>query len=122
MSGLSEQEREVFDYLVNAIAERRLAPGVRLVETDLAETFDLSRGKIRKVLLALGETHGVRHEANRGAHVARPSLEEAQGTIASRLLIEPRVASELALRPASQRNTYCKKLSLHIGHEKDAVL
>lgn len=121
MSGLSEQERQVFDFFVNAIAERRLAPGIRLVEADLAEKFAVSRGRIRRVLLALGETHGVRHEANRGAHVARPSLREAKEIIQSRILIERQLVSVLVARGEDARHAAADVLNAHVEMENDAA-
>jgi DNA-binding GntR family transcriptional regulator len=120
MSGLSEQERQVFDYFVSAIAERRLAPGIRLVEADLAEKFGVSRGRIRRVLLALGEAHGVRHEANRGAHVARPSLRESKEIIQSRILIERQLVIELVAQGDAPRHAAADKLNAHVEREKDA--
>ncbi|QPM90564.1 GntR family transcriptional regulator [Pseudooceanicola algae] len=120
MSGLSDQERQVFDYLVNAIAERRLAPGMRLVEADLAQEFDISRGQVRKILLALGETQGVRHAPNRGAQVARPSLEEARNVMTTRLLIEPQVAASLSEQPEPQRREAVEKLRAHMELEASA--
>lgn len=121
MSGLSEQERQVFDYFVSAIAERRLAPGIRLVEAELAEKFGVSRGRIRRVLLALGEAHGVRHEANRGAHVARPSLVEAREIIQSRILIERQLVTELVGQGEEARHDAADTLLAHVERENDAV-
>lgn len=121
MSGLSQQERQVFDYLVSAIAERRLAPGIRLVEADLAAKLGVSRGRIRRVLLALGEAHGVRHEANRGAHVARPSLRESREIIQARILIERQLVTELVERGEEARHAAAEKLGAHVELEKAAL-
>lgn len=121
MSGLSEQERAVFDYLVNAIAERRLAPGIRLVEGELAEQFGISRGRVRRVLLALGENGGVRHEANRGAHVARPSMREAKEIIQARILLEKQIVAELASGSELQRHAASDLLRDHVRLEEAAA-
>ena len=118
MSGLSPEERQVFDHLVAAIADRTLAPGVRLVEEELAQAFDVNRGRIRKVLLALSQMQVVHHVPNRGAQVARLSREEARGVMDARALIEPEVARRVALLPDATRAPAVARLSAHVGRER----
>ena len=122
MSGLSVDERRVFDHLIAAIAERRLAPDVRLVEADLAQTFDLSRGQIRKVLLALEQTQVVQHTPNRGAKITRLSVQQVRGVIDARALIEPEVVQRVALLAPLQRGQAVSRLTQHIELEHRAVL
>ena len=118
MSGLSPEERRVFDHLVAAIAERTLAPGVRLVEEELAQAFDVNRGRIRKVLLALSQMQVVHHAPNRGAQVARLSREEARGVIDARLLIEPELAQRVASLPDAARAAAVARLAVHLAQER----
>lgn len=118
MSGLSSEERRVFDHLVAAIAERTLAPGVRLVEEELAQAFDVNRGRIRKVLLALSQMQVVLHVPNRGAQVARLSREDARGVMDARLLIEPEVARRVAALPDATRARAVSRLAEHVAQER----
>jgi len=101
-AGLSEIEQETFRKLVDAIAERRLLPGVRLVEDDLAGIFGVSRERIRRILLVLSQHDIVRLEPNRGAFVARPTYQECRDAFEARQLIECHVVHTLtALGPIS---------------------
>jgi DNA-binding GntR family transcriptional regulator len=121
MYGLSPDERRVFDHLMGAIAERRLAPGVRLTEAELAETFGLSRARIRKVLLALSQFQLIRHEPNRGAHVTRLSPREARDVMEARLLIEPEIARRAASVEETDRAAMAGRLSAHVAEERAAA-
>ena len=121
LSGLSPDERRVFDHLIAAIAERKLAPDVRLVEADLAQAFDLSRGQIRKVLLALAQAQVVHHTPNRGAKIARLSRQEVRGVMDARALIEPEVAHRVALLPKKERAQAVARLTTHLAQERAAA-
>jgi len=118
LSGLAPEERRVFDHLVAAIAERTLAPGVRLVEEELAQAFDLNRGRIRKVLLALSQAQIVQHAPNRGAQVARLSREDARGVMDARGLIEPEVARRVAALARAPRAAAVARLTAHLAQER----
>lgn len=61
----------------DAIVERRLLPGRRLNELELSRLLGVSRSAVRFALLALHHDGLVAFETNRGAFVARPTLDEA---------------------------------------------
>jgi DNA-binding GntR family transcriptional regulator len=85
----------IYERIVSAIFEHRLAPGTRLVEDRLAEIFGVNRSRIRAVLARLAHERLVRLEPNRGAFVAAPSPAEAREIFESRRLIEPGVVRRL---------------------------
>ncbi|QND55098.1 GntR family transcriptional regulator (plasmid) [Phyllobacterium sp. 628] len=86
------------DALHNAIVERRLAPGAKLVETEVGELFDVSRTVVRASLQMLAFEGLVRIERNRGAFVAYPSPDEARQIFESRRVIESEIAKCAAQR------------------------
>jgi DNA-binding GntR family transcriptional regulator len=88
VSGLNGRETEIFSAIHAAITEQRLLPGARLTEEELAEIYDASRMRIRRVLLALAHTGMIDLPPGRGAHVARPSATEARSVFSARRLIE----------------------------------
>src|SRR3546814_1590483 len=45
----------VYDMMVDAIIRGELPPGLRLIETDLAKRFDVSRGPLREAMRRLDE-------------------------------------------------------------------
>lgn len=83
----------------SAIEDGRLPPGVRLPEEKLARALDASRARVREVLALLANERLIDLQANRGAFVARPTIEEARHICEARLMAErtmARLASERA--------------------------
>jgi DNA-binding GntR family transcriptional regulator len=87
----------VADRLREAILDGTLRPGDRLVETDLAERFAVSRGPVREAIRLLAPEGLVVLRRNRGAVVASPTFDDVLEVYAARLTL-----GELALRHAVQ--------------------
>jgi len=85
---ITSKDTEIYQSIYDAIVEHRLAPGSKLPEDSLAETFGVSRTIIRKVLLNL--THGglVTSKPNHGSRVAHPTAKEGKEVFASRRIVE----------------------------------
>ena len=112
-------EAFMYDHMHRAIADRRLPPGTKLVEEGLAEIFDVSRARVRKVLQRLAHDKMVTLEPNRGAFVARPSADEARHVFAARRVIEDAIIRVVA---SGVRNAGIEKLrrlnqAEHQAHE-----
>lgn len=88
ISGLNRREAEVVAHLHAAIMEQRLLPGTRLTEEELGDIFQVSRMRIRRVLLALAHTGMIELPPGRGAIVARPSPDQARHIFSARRLVE----------------------------------
>jgi DNA-binding GntR family transcriptional regulator len=86
---------EIYERIYNAILEHRLPPGTKLVEERLAEIFGTSRARIREVLARLAHEQIVELFPQRGAYVAKPSVEQARDVFEARRLIEPAVLRRL---------------------------
>ena len=86
---------EIYEKIYVAILEHRLHPGTKLVEERLAEIFDVSRARVREVLARLAHEQIVEMIPQRGAYVARPSIEQAADVFEARRLIEPAVLRRL---------------------------
>lgn len=110
-------ETQIYDRIHSAIAERRLAPGSRLVEDQLGEVFGASRARIRSVLQALARDKVVTLHRNRGASVAHPTVKEAREVFAARRMIEGALMREV-VRAADPRAL--KMLKAHIRKEDAA--
>ena len=100
-----------------AIVEHRLPPGTKLGEERLAAVFGVSRTQIRQVLKRLAHNSIVTVQANRGAVVSSPTVEEAREVFAARRLIEPDL-----IRKATLAATLAdiKRLRRHVGLESAA--
>ena len=102
-----------------SIAERRLRPGTRLKETELAEVFTVSRARVRQALALLERDGLVSSEANKGSFVAEPDAEEARDVFHIRRALEQRVLERLAHRLDACR---LAQLRAHIAQEREAGL
>lgn len=86
---------EIRERIWLSIAEKRLRPGLRLKEEELAEVFDVSRARVRQVLAMLASDGLVTILPNRGAFVSEPTAQEAQDVFHVRKLVEDRVIERL---------------------------
>ena len=89
-------ETFMYDHMHQAIADRRLPPGTKLVEEGLAKIFEVSRARVRKVLQRLAHDKMVTLEPNRGAFVTRPSVDEARHVFAARRVVEDAIIQAVA--------------------------
>jgi DNA-binding GntR family transcriptional regulator len=86
---------EIYERIYVAILEHRLHPGTKLGEERLAEIFGVSRARVREVLARLAHEQIVELYPQRGAYVAKPSIEQARDVFEARRLIEPAVLRRL---------------------------
>jgi DNA-binding GntR family transcriptional regulator len=85
----------IYERIYVAILEHRLHPGTKLAEERLAEIFSVNRARIREVLARLAHEQVVELIPQRGAYVAKPSVEQARDVFEARKLIEPAVLRRL---------------------------
>ncbi len=86
---------EIYEKIYVAILEHRLHPGTKLVEERLADIFSVSRARVREVLARLAHEQIVELYPQRGAYVAKPTIEQALDVFEARRLIEPAVLRRL---------------------------
>ena len=118
---------EIYEKIYVAILEHRLHPGTKLVEERLAEIFGVSRARVREVLARLAHEQIVEMIPQRGAYVAKPSIEQALDVFEARRLIEPAVLRRLieTLTPeklARLRQHQELELDAHRREDKRAVV
>ena len=108
---------EIYEKIYAAILEHRLLPGTKLVEERLAEIFSVSRARVREVLARLAHEQIVELIPQRGAYVAKPSIEQAMDIFEARRLIEPAVLRRLIETLTPER---VARLRQHQALEQDA--
>ena len=89
-------ESDVLREIEQAVLDHRLPPGTKLKEVQLAELFGVKRGLIRKVLTRLAHSRLVDQTPNRGATVAKPSVQEGKDLFATRRVLESAIIETLA--------------------------
>lgn len=117
--GSRSREQAIYDDIHRAIAERRLLPGAKLTEEALGEVFNVSRARIRRVLLLLAKENVVRLEPNRGAFVWRPSVRDARNVLDARRVIELEIIRGAVAYADSDHIAGLRRI---IGEEKKALL
>jgi DNA-binding GntR family transcriptional regulator len=113
-----DESDEVYRRVYESVLAHQLRPGTKLPEEKLAAIFGVSRTKIRKVFARLEHEQVVVVIHNRGAFVAKPSVDEASDTLEARSVIEPAIVQSLAQRA---RRRDIDALRQHLATESDAV-
>lgn len=92
----SRAEDRVFNAILDAVLDHRLAPGTQLKERELCEIFGVSRAAVRAALTRLGHSLLVELRPNRGAVIANPSAAETRDMFEARRVIEAAIVQRLA--------------------------
>ncbi|MBL8307414.1 MAG: GntR family transcriptional regulator [Rubrivivax sp.] len=110
--------QKIVDAITTAIVERRLMPGTKLAEQQIADIFRVSRTLVRQALNQLSRDRLVTLEPARGAFVATPSVEEARQVFEVRRLLEGALVKQLC---ASVTDAQVADLRAHLARESQAV-
>ena len=110
-------ESSIQKHLSGAIYEHRVRPGTKLPEADLCRIYDVNRGVIRKVLDRLATDQLIELIPNRGAFVARPSVELTRDVYALRRILEAGVVRSLAKAPL---HPWLEDVRQQVGEEREA--
>jgi len=104
--------------ITTAIVERRLMPGTKLSEQQIADIFKVSRTIVRQALIQLGRDRLVTLEPARGAFVAQPSVEEARQVFEVRGMVETAMVKTLC---TCITDAQVAQLRQHLAAEREAV-
>lgn len=115
---MSSRSQTITAILTKAILDHRLVPGCKLGERELSEIFKVSRIVIRQALIRLADDGLATIERNRGAFVARPSLQEALELYDALTLVEQGVAAQLSERLGPSG---WNELRQHVERQRQAV-
>ena len=96
----SMRSSAVYRSLKRAIIEQALKPATRLPEDMIGDQFGVSRTVVRQALVRLQSEGLVETRLNRGAYVAKPTLEEARDIFEIRHCLEREVMCKLIDRIA----------------------
>jgi DNA-binding GntR family transcriptional regulator len=110
--------QRIVDSITTAIVERRLMPGTKLAEQQIADIFGVSRTLVRQALNQLSRDRLVTLEPARGAFVARPSVQEARQVYEVRAMLEAAMVRQLC---AVISDAQVAELREHLKAESAAV-
>lgn len=103
--------------VVQSILERKIRPGDRLGEQDLADLFGVSRTLVREALMQLQARGFVEVKPRAGWFVVEPSFEDAQQTYQARRVIE----SGMLRESGKPLQSALKRLRAHVAEERRAI-
>ncbi len=115
---LTGSTQRIVDAITTAIVERRLMPGTKLGEQQIADLFKVSRTLVRQALNQLSRDRLITLEPARGAFVSQPSVEEAHQVFEVRKMIESQLVRQLCAGVSQDQIT---QLRAHLAHEHSAV-
>ncbi len=104
--------------ITDAIVERRLMPGTKLAEQQIADIFEVSRTIVRQALNQLSRDRLVTLAPARGAFVSQPSVDEARQVFEARRMIETSLVRRLC---AVVNDAQVAELRRHLHLEAAAV-
>jgi DNA-binding GntR family transcriptional regulator len=110
--------QRIVDSITTAIVERRLMPGTKLAEQQIADIFGVSRTVVRQALNQLKSDRLVTLEPARGAFVAKPSPQEAREVFEVRAMLEAAMLRQLC---AQVSDAQIAELRAHLAAEAAAV-
>jgi DNA-binding GntR family transcriptional regulator len=111
-------EQRMQQQLAAAIYEHRLQPGTKLPEIELCRIFGVTRGAVRKVFNRLAGEQLLDLIPNRGAFVARPSVEETRDVYELRRILEGGAVRRLA--KCGPHHRWIAALRRQVGEEREA--
>tara|TARA_B110000503_G_scaffold109322_1_gene163473 strand:+ start:8618 stop:9298 length:681 start_codon:yes stop_codon:yes gene_type:complete len=109
----------IVDSIVNDVMEQRIGPGTRLSEKSLCERFDVSRMYVRRALLTLSNKGVVELQANKGARIRKPTLQQSITLFETRRVIESIIIKGAVLQRSDANIT---DLNAHIALEEQAFV
>jgi DNA-binding GntR family transcriptional regulator len=116
--GATSSTQRIVDAVTMAIVERRLMPGTKLAEQQIADIFKVSRTIVRQALNQLSRDRLVTLQPARGAFVAQPSVDEARQVFEVRKMVEGAMIRQLAARITARQ---VAELRRHCKAEREAV-
>jgi DNA-binding GntR family transcriptional regulator len=117
-AGTGGPTQRIVDSITAAIVERRLMPGTKLAEQQIADIFGVSRTLVRQALNQLSRDRLVTLEPARGAFVAKPSVQEAHQVFEVRAMLEAAMVKQLC---AVVTDAQIAELRQHVKAEAAAV-
>lgn len=113
--------QHVLSMLRPAILDGSITAGTRLVQTEIAEMFEVSTTPVREALRDLATEGLVFFDPHHGATVRTLTVEEVQEIYKLRMVLEPLMIQKVISSITKDRLLSAKKLIDAMDHEKDPL-
>lgn len=114
----AQGKQVAYEAIKGAVSRGDLAPAQRLVEQELAEQYDVTRGSIRAALIDLSAEGLVERVPNRGSRVRVVRLDEAIAITEVRMMLEGLLAAKAAEQATEEERQHL----LDIGAQMQAAV
>jgi DNA-binding GntR family transcriptional regulator len=112
-------DETIVEAVVNDVMEQRIRPGTRLSEKSLCERFGVSRMYVRRALLTLSNRGLVELQANKGARIRKPTLQQSITLFETRRMIESIIIKDVVLQRSAVN---IAELNAHMALEEQAFI
>ena len=110
-------DEAIVEAIIYDVMQQHLGPGTRLSEKSVCDRFGVSRMNVRRALLTLSNIGVVELQANKGARIRQPTLQQAMTLFETRRAIEPIIIKNVV---AQRSDADIVSLNAHVELEEQA--
>ncbi|MEJ6597018.1 MAG: GntR family transcriptional regulator [Gammaproteobacteria bacterium] len=110
-------DEAIVEAIIYDVMQQHLGPGTRLSEKSVCDRFGVSRMNVRRALLTLSNIGVVELQANKGARIRQPTLQQAMTLFETRRAIESIIIKSVV---AQRSDADIVSLNAHVELEEQA--
>ena len=110
-------DEAIVEAIIYDVMQQHLGPGTRLSEKSVCDRFGVSRMNVRRALLTLSNIGVVELQANKGARIRQPTLQQAMTLFETRRTIESIIIKSVV---AQRSDADIISLNAHVELEEQA--
>ena len=110
-------DEAIVEAIIYDVMQQHLGPGTRLSEKSVCDRFGVSRMNVRRALLTLSNIGVVELQANKGARIRQPTLQQAMTLFETRRTIESIIIKSVV---AQRSDADIVSLNAHVELEEQA--
>ena len=110
-------DEAIVEAIIYDVMQQHLGPGTRLSEKSVCDRFGVSRMNVRRALLTLSNIGVVELQANKGARIRQPTLQQAMTLFETRRAIESIIIKSVV---AHRSDADIVSLNAHVELEEQA--
>ena len=110
-------DEAIVEAIIYDVMQQHLGPGTRLSEKSVCDRFGVSRMNVRRALLTLSNIGVVELQANKGARIRQPTLQQAMTLFETRRAIESIIIKSVL---AQRSDADIVTLKAHVEREEQA--
>ena len=110
-------DEAIVEAIIYDVMQQHLGPGTHLSEKSVCDRFGVSRMNVKRALLTLSNIEVVEFQANKGARIRQPTLQQAMTLFETRRAIEPIIIKNVV---AQRSDADIVSLNAHVDLEEQA--